>query len=77
MSIDPDGVREAMANAVSTALPGEMVTRWVAIVETIDDEGVRALWLQAAEGQKSWDTLGLLRYADHLEAASIVRDVDG
>lgn len=74
--LDSEAVRTALANAVSTALPGEMVTRWVAIVETIDDEGVRALWLQAAEHQKSWDTLGLLRYADHLEAASIIRDGD-
>lgn len=71
--LDPDQVTVKMRHAVETALGGEMVTRFVVIAETIDENGVRALWTQAADGQKAWDTLGLLRFAEHQELAAEVR----
>lgn len=71
---DPAEVRAALEVAMAAALPQDFVTRWVAIVEVADPDGERVLWIECPDGQTSWDTLGLLRYADHVEAAGIAQD---
>jgi hypothetical protein len=43
-----------------------MVTKFVLIVETIEEED-RYLQCFAAPNQKAWDTMGLLRYASMFE----------
>ena len=45
---------------------GDMVQRFVLLVETIDEDD---RWLSAftAPGQKAWDTLGLLEFARDIE----------
>lgn len=72
--LDPEAVRAALADAISAALPGEMVTRWVAVVETIDEQGERALWHMSPTGQKVWDTLGMVRHVELVETATRIRD---
>lgn len=72
-------MRQSMGGAISTALAtqDEMVTKWVAIVESIDNDGLRALWLLTDEGAKPWDTLGMLTFGIQQEqVASIVDDDD-
>lgn len=67
---------EKALDAVSTfvhTLPtceGDMVQRFVLIVETIDEDD---RWLSAftAPGQKAWDTLGLLEYGLTMEHDAI------
>lgn len=73
--LDPEDVSRALGEAIQSALPGEMATRWVVVVETVDVEtGERALWTQAPEGQKRWDTLGLVEYCKNVELAAQVAD---
>lgn len=69
-------IREAVNDALATALvpEGDMLVRWVVCAEVIDQEGDRAVWALAPEGQKAWDSLGLLTYAVQLEQAAAVRD---
>ena len=63
---------ESALDAVSSfvhTLPeckGDMVQRFVLIIETIDQDD---RWLSAftAPGQKAWDTLGLLEYGLTME----------
>jgi hypothetical protein len=60
---------EAVANGLAEAAAsvGEMVTTWVSVMETIDDDGVRGLWIQTAPGTQRWQMLGLLEAAKHYE----------
>lgn len=54
-----------------------MVTRWVALVESVDADGVRGVWPLTAEGMSAWDTLGLLSWGLEIERASIHRNYPG
>lgn len=47
------------------------VTKWVALVESVDADGVRGLWTMTSEDVKAWDTVGLLQYGLHLQQAQI------
>ena len=58
--------------AASEVYPGDLVTRWVALVETMAPDGERALIVTAQPGSRAWDTLGLLQYAMQLEQAAAV-----
>lgn len=46
-----------------------MVTRWIALVETIDDSGATGLWTMTSEGIKAWDTVGMLGHALDIQRA--------
>lgn len=78
MSDDGERFDKAMADAVqrvaSEVYPGDLVTRWVVLVETINQDGRRGLIVSAQVGSKPWDTLGLLQHAVHLEQAATSRD---
>lgn len=55
---------------------GDMVQRFVLLVETIDEND---RWLSAftAPGQKAWDTLGLLEYGRMMEHSYHQAMLDG
>lgn len=57
----------AVAGFLQSVQPGGMVQKFVLVVETIDGED---RWMSAftAPGQKRWDSLGLLSYANVLES---------
>lgn len=56
----------AVADFIHSVSPGDMVQRFVLVVETIDSDD---RWLSAftAPAQKRWDTMGLLEYAMTME----------
>ena len=56
----------AIADLVKDILPGSMTQKFVLIVETIDEED-RKLYCYTAPGQKIWDTLGILAFANGVE----------
>lgn len=62
-----DGIAEAVA------LGGDMPLRWVAVVETLDDEGKRCMWRFGAEGMMAWDAISLLDFAIMKERAAFMR----
>lgn len=57
---------DAAIKAVMAA-HGNVVIKWAAAIEVLESNGERALWTVAPEGQKKWDTLGLLEFAKHQE----------
>lgn len=74
--MDEAAVTVEIQDAISTVLArhGEMVTRMVAIVETIDGAGDRCAWSIVPPDAKAWDTTGLLQWALHREAAGAVHE---
>jgi hypothetical protein len=64
---------DAVQEVAGEIYPGDMVTRWVALIETFDSQGVRALIVSAQPGSKPWDTLGMLAYATQIEQAALTR----
>jgi hypothetical protein len=74
---DPD-IQKAISDALAEVfrkIEDGMLTRWVVLAESLDDEGQRGLWLVAPEDAKAWDTIGMLTYALHLEQArSVTRE---
>jgi hypothetical protein len=71
MSDVSTSVNDALSGALNDH--GDMLVRWALCAEVIDAEGERGLWTLAPEGQKAWDTLGLLTYATQREQAEVVR----
>lgn len=65
-------LEQALASAIGRHEVG-MVTRWVALVESVDAEGIRGVWPLTADGMTSWDTLGLLSWGLELEKAAVHR----
>lgn len=54
----------------------ELLGRWVLLAEVIGLDGARAVWMLSADEQEAWETLGLVRFADHAAGAAIVRGED-
>lgn len=73
---ETEEVRDAVGDALADVLGrrGYMVTRWVVGAEVISEDGERYVWGLAPHDQKAWDSLGIIRYLDHVEAAGLVRD---
>lgn len=65
-----DAVGAAVDSAIVKHEHG-FATRWVAVVESVDQDGVRGLWVLNPAGSKTWDVLGLLDYAQAMHRASI------
>lgn len=67
---DVEEVTRAVSDALANAVSPEMVTRWVACIEVLNEEGARGLWLLSAEGMKAWDSMGMLHFAVAAETAA-------
>ena len=79
MTDDKDTAR-AVVGAVRDALVaevGEVATRVVVLAETIDADGLLALWSATDDDSKPWQTLGLLMWAVQREQAQMVQDFGG
>lgn len=75
-----DDFAERLENSIGSALGDMLVTKWVALVETIEEDGPRALYIAGSDGLQAWDTQGMLKYAlareDAAVAADLLRDLD-
>jgi hypothetical protein len=55
---------EELDEAIKSTLDdGSMVLRWMAVIETIDAEGVRGVSFIGSPELMAWESLGLLEYA--------------
>lgn len=76
----PEQIEAVFADAVQTAAaalyPGDLVTRWVVLVESLDTNGERGLVTATQSGAKLWDTLGLLGFAAGRELGLIPDEGD-
>lgn len=64
-----------LGDAIGTTVAkheGGMVTKWVAIVETLGPEGDRGIWTMASDGVMAWDSVGLLQHALDIHRAEQV-----
>lgn len=59
-------LHEAIAQVVS-AQETSMVTKWVALIETIDGDGQKGLWTLTSDGVMAWDTVGMLQHGLHIQ----------
>ncbi len=58
-------VMDLMSDGIATAVgrDGDVPTRWVAVVETLDPDGKRCVWRMVSDGMTSWDAAALHDYA--------------
>ena len=59
-------IGDAISGAVAQHERG-FVTKWVALVESVDPDGTRGLWTMTSPDVKAWDTVGLLQHGLHLQ----------
>lgn len=63
---------DAIAQVITKHEDGGLVTKWVALIETIDKGGVAGLWTATSDGVKAWDTVGMLGHAMNLQQAQTI-----
>lgn len=68
-----DQIAQAIEATIGQHEPG-LVTRWVALIESVDTDGERGLWTLASKDAKKWDIAGMLTYGIHLEQARTLED---
>lgn len=78
MAEEPDGadMRDALHAAIAEVVREKehgLVTKWIALVESIDEDGERGIWMCASDGIKRWESLGMLQHALTIDQAWAVR----
>lgn len=68
MSLMADGIARAVGH------DGDIPTRWVAVVESLDPAGNRCVWRMASEGLASWEAAALHDYALTKLRAQLAKD---
>ena len=51
------------ADVLAAAFPGELVTKFVILVEAVDGDG-KTVFHTITSGAPNWDTLGMIAHAD-------------
>lgn len=69
----PEALNAAIGDIIARHENG-FVTKWVALVETVDESGERGLWPCAGKDTKPWEVLGMLQHAQHLQLAQTLRE---
>ena len=71
---EPDDLRETLQATIGDAISSAVgqhergfVTKWVALIETVDPDGERGLWTFTSDEVKAWDTVGLLQHGLHMQ----------
>jgi hypothetical protein len=74
---DGEAVERDLGVAISDVLSRHersMTTRWVALVETVNEDGHRGLWTFTSDDVTAWDTAGLLTHGLHMQQAATVAE---
>ena len=68
--------RQAVSDAITQAIhgDGDMVTKWVAIIEGFNADGERYIWRMSDDESTPWDRIGLLQFALIRAQADITAD---
>lgn len=74
---DLNQTQEHLHGVLSQALieAGRLVTKWVLITETINDDGATRFISFTSPDLRSWDALGLTTYFEHCEQARTIHDI--
>lgn len=54
-----------------------VVTKWVALVETMNPDGARGMWPMTSEDVMAWDVIGMLLHGLNLQQAQMFAEVMG
>lgn len=68
-----DVVEDLVAHILEYVDSGAMVTKFIVLIEGIDSEGTRSVYMSTNEEAKIWDNLGLLNYGIAQEQEGIRR----
>lgn len=74
-----EAIQRDIGDAITKAVAeheGGLVTKWVALVETVGPDGERGLWPCTGGGVTKWDAVGMLQYAVFREQAAMMRPED-
>lgn len=73
---------EDIVNSLADALDNTLarhekarLTRWLVLMEVIDEGGNYGLWTVGGPDSKPWDTLGMLRYAETIQKGEVMRSL--
>lgn len=67
---------EKLDHAIKDTLDaGEMVLRWIAVVEVMDVDGSKGLYSMVSPGLQAWEGLGMLRYMQAQQEFALQVDV--
>lgn len=77
MSPLEEDLNHAIAEVIQRHENGALVTRWVALIETIDHDGQAGLWTTTSDGLKAWDTVGMVGHALDLQRAQTLGMITG
>lgn len=77
MSAMEDDLNNAISSVMARHEQGGLVTKWVALIETVADDGVFGLWTATSDGLKAWDTVGMLGHGLDLQRAKTFASVAG
>ncbi len=75
-----EAIGHALGEAIGAVLAkyeGSMVTKWVALVETIDQDGKRGMWPLTSDDMKAWDIKGMLLHALDMEQGQTLAEYVG
>lgn len=64
-------IHDAIADILSKE-NGSMVTKYVALVEIMEEDGTRQLWTFTNPECRIWDVSGMLAYANDIQHAAIL-----
>lgn len=67
-----DGLADALAEVISQREKARL-TRWLVLMEIIDESGNYGFWTIGGPDTKPWDTLGMLNYAETIQRSEISR----
>lgn len=77
---DASSIRDALGEAITGVVQSQergFVTKWIALVESVDETGTRGLWMCGHEDMLAWESLGMLKYALTLDSARAARRDEG
>ncbi len=79
MTRPPEDIKVALANAFADIVQQQehgFVTKWIAIIESVDESGSSGLWTCASDSIAPWEALGLLLYTLVMEVGRTLHITD-
>lgn len=73
--IEGKTVDDLVAEILEVVDSGAMITKFAVLIEGMDSDGSRSIYMSTNHNATTWDNIGLLRYALAREEAMTVRDI--
>jgi len=67
-----DDLNDAISGVIARHEENGLVTKWIALIETLDGDGSRGMWTATSDGVTAWDTVGMLEHARQIQDAQTI-----